>query len=81
MTLTNRELEPVTSCDVTLLERGRDDQWYARVPRLEPLQTAQIAWTDFSAHGSPMPPGVGPAALRFTVKCAGDKSVGLTFDR
>ena len=83
--VTNRETETLRRCDVTLLEKGRSDEWYAVIPRsLERLETASLAWSQFHAStGQVMPSYIGQTATSFTVSCLGSdeirRSAGLAF--
>jgi hypothetical protein len=79
ISLTNRHQSAVTACRITLLERGRPDEWTATVERIESLETARIDWDNFRApSGHEMPPGIGPNAKHFTVACAGADNQRLT---
>lgn len=79
----NREHDPLTDCRVTLLERGRPDEWVAEVARIEPMQSSRIPWSQFTQAGYHMPPEIGAAAKHFTVKCqshvATRQGAGLAF--
>lgn len=67
--LTNREIEPVTRCDVTL--RDPTDQMWASddTEVIRPLQTIEIAWERFAARGETMPGYLGLQSATFSVSC------------
>jgi hypothetical protein len=84
LALTNRSPDRVTDCTVTLLERGRSDEWIAQIAQLAPADTYTVRWSAFTSRtGQPMPVYLGPAAKHFTVACFGpdksSRSAGLTF--
>jgi hypothetical protein len=70
LSVTNRERTPLTQCTVTVLERGRDDEWSTTVPYIETMDTWRIDWTTFKAKtGQPMPAYIGVAAKYVTISC------------
>ena len=69
LSLTNREGFVVEDCAVKLLERGGNGEFLAFVPKLAPVETVRIRWSDFTLSGQPMPAYIGQAAKHFTVSC------------
>ena len=85
LTITNRERFTLTKCDVTLLERGRPDEWIAVVGSIASMETRSVGWGNFkhSSAGTPIPSYVAHNAKYFTVSCLDQnekrRSAGLGF--
>jgi hypothetical protein len=83
ISLTNREADTITDCTIVILERGRDDEWFLRVPRIKPMDTVRLSWVAFTAKGAPMPAYVGQSARYATVNCQSHtqtrRGAGLSF--
>lgn len=84
ITLTNRESDAIRNCRVTVLERGRPDEWTADwFGQLAPLESIRYDWSEFRQRGQQMPSYIGTNAKHFTVACLDangtTRSAGLAF--
>lgn len=72
MTITNREPRAISQCEVTLLERGRGDEWIATlVGIVTPMGSMEVPWEQFrhASSRSALPSYIGRDAKYFTVSC------------